>query len=575
MIKIRMEQQKKQISENLNGAKFMLARSNRKEPINKWKENPLSYEEVNKKLQEDHNVGLISDGLIFGIDADSIELEQAIEGLLPKTHCEESKRGKHYFFKFKGDDSNLPKITNVEHNGKHLGEIRLKDSYTLVYPSIVGGFEYKIIHNRPLAEVTKEQLQEVLKQFYTPDLVKSQIKSSELPDLVKEDSEIMSLLEANPEVLKQFPSRSEAEQSLVNKLVARNFSKEEVFGIMAHCKIGRWLERPLDYRNRTFEKAIQYVTTQKASSIKEELPLWNVQDYKNYKVPKQNFLIKDYLRKAENSMLYAPSGFFKSIFALYLAICIASGRKVLNKFKTKRALVIYISAENSIKTDKERICKIMKGLRIRKNIPLYFLPRKHCEDIMSPEFQAKLYNSLKKTKAELIILDTINPLTPEIEDNKARDVTAFFNKFVKPINDFYKCHVMFLHHTGKDERSYLGSVKWKANTDNLFRLERKDLKNVFRIFNEKNREGEEKTLEIMINFDGLIKFFLLSESDPAIFSKRKKMTQEEFFLLKLKELVHNKKTERKEIFKIFRENKIKFAEPTLDRTLKKWRMENG
>jgi hypothetical protein len=70
----------------------------------------------------------------------------------------------------------------------------------------------------------------------------------------------------------------------------------------------------------------------------------------------------------------------------------------------------------------------MNGLRIRKkDTPIYILSRDKCGDVLAPKFSEKLYNFVDSKKITCLFLDTINPLTPEIDDNKSRDVTRVFN----------------------------------------------------------------------------------------------------------------------------------------------------
>jgi hypothetical protein len=136
------------------------------------------------------------------------------------------------------------------------------------------------------------------------------------------------------------------------------------------------------------------------------------------------------------------------------------------------------------------------------------------------------------------------------------------------------CYICFLHHTTKEEGTFLGSMKWKANADCVTRLDRKGLDNRLKIYNEKNRRGENSTLELEVIFDNdsnKISFKLLSEGKPQIFSKKQKMTQAEFFALKLSELIKDKKIERAEIFKIFTENKITYSRASLDRAIGEWK----
>jgi hypothetical protein len=60
-----------------------------------------------------------------------------------------------------------------------------------------------------------------------------------------------------------FSSRSEAEQSLLTKLVAAGFSEQSINTIMMKSKIGKWKEKTDTYRHRSIEKAIIFVKEHK------------------------------------------------------------------------------------------------------------------------------------------------------------------------------------------------------------------------------------------------------------------------------------------------------------------------
>lgn len=590
------------ISEYLKEAGFIAIRPNSKKPLvgegQDWNDSILNYNQACDEIDKGNNVAIVCgyNGFIMP-DCDSDELYNAFTSIMYWTYEEKSISGmKHLIYR-------ADWVTSLEDNqvlkakdGKHLGEIRCCRQYVVIAPSKAkdekkGIFDvrpYEITQDRPVISISKQDIANVLSLLGQKDIISQEKTSkgikldSHVLEQIRSDSELSKLFDGD---ISDFPSRSEAEASLVFKLVARGFDKETIFKIMANTKIDRWNESPLSYRNRTFEKAIALVTESKEGwengknttivNINQALNVMTLNDYRKYKIDKR-YIIEGRIYKKYNEMRYAPSGFFKSIYSLYEAVCIASGRKLLNRFRVKKNPVLYVSAENAIETDKPIIEKICKGLKIKTSkLPFYVLPRQECEDIMSEQFQSKLARTIEEKGIKVIYLDTINPLTPALDDNKGKEVTQVFARFLKPIQDKYGCYICFLHHTTKQESSFLGSMKWKANADIVTRLERKGLLYFFKIYNEKNRRGESNTLEVKISFgEDKITFDLIAESSPEIFSKRKKMTQAEFFALKLNEFFKGRKREditRNEIFEAFEENKIKFSRASLDRAIGEWR----
>lgn len=573
----------KQISSSLNEGRFILIRNNTKVPaVEKgidWNTKLIDYQTANNSL-ENFNVALVcGKGNIICIDCDNNQLSKDCEELLPKTYSEITCSGGYHYFYILNEEATNCDITS---NGVHFGEIRVNRQYVVIAPSRAinkqGSLsDYKINSEvETLPVITKEQVKKILMKYKPvgePQKSTGKI-SSELLNKINSDEELKNLYETEF----QKGERSEAEQQLVDKLVARDFTKEEIYSIMGSSKIGKWNKRPISYRELTYNKAVQFVITQKIQKSKKELPPLNVmtiKDYEKYK-PDKNYIIQGLKYPSESGLVYAPSSSGKSLCMLYEACCIATGKKYLNKFKVKQQPVLILSAENRIETDKIRLKKILRGLKSKKkNIPLYILPRNECDDILDLNFQIRLEKFIEDNKIKVLYLDTINPLTPEIDDNKGKDVTLVFNKFIKPICDKYHTAVYFLHHTQKTEGSFLGSIKWKANSDSVWRIDRKGLDNKFKIYNEKSRDGETEVLLLQIDFEETeFKFNLLGSGKAEIFSKKKKMSQQEFFILKLNELFSDKDTERGVIQETFTKHKIRYSSATLDRAIREWRGDN-
>ena len=82
--------------------------------------------------------------------------------------------------------------------------------------------------------------------------------------LLEEDEKLKDMFEGRWKQY-DFASRSEAEQSLLTKLVSYKFSKEAINSIMSQSRIGKWQEKTVAYRDKSIEKAIQFVTEHKGS----------------------------------------------------------------------------------------------------------------------------------------------------------------------------------------------------------------------------------------------------------------------------------------------------------------------
>lgn len=86
----------------------------------------------------------------------------------------------------------------------------------------------------------------------------------ELKNKIKNDNEIQKYMEGD---LQGKRSRSEAELSLVCKLIQLNFNKEQIFRTLSSCKIGKWQEANVKYRELTYRKGIELICQEKLRNI--------------------------------------------------------------------------------------------------------------------------------------------------------------------------------------------------------------------------------------------------------------------------------------------------------------------
>lgn len=238
--------------------------------------------------------------------------------------------------------------------------------------------------------------------------------------------------------------------------------------------------------------------TKQQSEQNEDLPFLTSQEILQYKKPK-NFLIEDMAYPNEISMSVGSEGTFKSTILKLKATCLSRGINFLG-FKTRKVNVALLSAENSPNVDGYQLKAVMKGLNIRRTGNLYTLTRAYPTNLLSPKFREKLHKFIIEKKIGALFIDTINPTTPEIDDNKVKDVTTVFNEFLKPFAEKYNLYIEFLHHTDKQKRDAIGSTKWKGNADSVYFFDRKDLDHLITISNSKNRFGEKLTLRVAINY---------------------------------------------------------------------------
>lgn len=101
--------------------------------------------------------------------------------------------------------------------------------------------------------------------------------SEELNKKIIENKEIQDLFNGN--IPPEKHSRSEAELSLICKLVQIGLNKSQIFEMMASCKLGKWQEANIKYRELTYKKAIEIISKEKKTNHQKKDEEHDVEDF--------------------------------------------------------------------------------------------------------------------------------------------------------------------------------------------------------------------------------------------------------------------------------------------------------
>lgn len=167
-------------------------------------------------------------------------------------------------------------------------------------------------------------------------------------------------------------------------------------------------------------------------------------------------------------MLVSPPKNYKSLFSLYLSMCISNGKPFFG-LKTKKSNVLYLDKENNDSLIHQRLHAIRRGHPKefpRKNFPLQFLIRQG--DINNLEWVQKLNNTVKKHEIKLIIFDTLHRFG-DYDENSANDINKLYSNVFQPLIDDQNCSIVFLHHTKKDG-GYRGSGDLLGFVDSAYQV---------------------------------------------------------------------------------------------------------
>lgn len=213
----------------------------------------------------------------------------------------------------------------------------------------------------------------------------------------------------------------------------------------------------------------------------------------------------------------------KSFFSNYVACCVATGSKFLNRYKVQKMPVTYLSTENSQQLDIKRFRVVTRGMGVNpkkrnfENCQLIYFGRNGIGELTNPNYYEQLKNHLTEHQTKLLIIDTISPMISEVDDNQASQMVGIFKNYLYPLIDEFGLSIVALMHSQKGGRDFLGSVKIKASCDYFYEVLREE-GSFLSLLCHKGREGE-YNLRMKVDFRekdcGLraVKFQFVSEFD--------------------------------------------------------------
>lgn len=187
-------------------------------------------------------------------------------------------------------------------------------------------------------------------------------------------------------------------------------------------------------------------------------------------LPKLEWRVKHVLPTRGLAALYGPSGSGKTFLVLDLAASICLGEDWFGN-KCKPTEVIYIGLEGGT-----GIQNRVKGWEIarKKQFPSSFKAIIDTFNLLEDECVNELIEQIPK--GSVVIIDTLNRATPGIEENSGADMSRVIAN-AKTIEDSIEGLVLFVHHTGKDQRKGLrGHSSLIAALDAAISIEIKEKK---------------------------------------------------------------------------------------------------
>lgn len=201
--------------------------------------------------------------------------------------------------------------------------------------------------------------------------------------------------------------------------------------------------------------------------------------------PPLEWMIAGIIPEKALAVVYGPPRSFKSFIVQDMALSVATGKNWMNR-KTADGGVLYIAAEG------------IHGLgkRIKAWMDYYDFPVEDFPfysygaaiNLAEPSEVDKLIRSAPEG-LKMIVIDTLNRCMVGLDENSAKDVSAFI-KGCDRIQEELGVTVVLIHHSGKDKTKGLrGSTAIEGAADVLIKVVRED--NHVKLECEKQKEFEE------------------------------------------------------------------------------------
>ena len=169
------------------------------------------------------------------------------------------------------------------------------------------------------------------------------------------------------------------------------------------------------------------------------------------------------------TFIWGASNAGKSWFALQLVKAITTGTDAFGIYSISKRLVAYLDGEVGGVDFKDRCLQLVQDNAEAKRIVnqnLRVLPPSSEIDILDDECAAEIVSSLIEMKAQVLVIDNILALAPDVVKGNVKKLFSFIHKVQEA-----GIAVIIIHHSGKDEKNYIGPSDLKSKSQNVIRLE--------------------------------------------------------------------------------------------------------
>lgn len=406
------------------------------------------------------------------------------------------KNGPHIYFKYPDDGKeygNRSRKVKIDNQNITIFDIRGIGGQVLAPGSIhpETGRAYTIMNNAYLQDAPRWILDFAEKGIlHNTSVNLSDENYSRQFEFIYDDNFDINSLELTDEIKDliqvNFPvgTRSENEMRVIRKLVIAGVEEENIFNIFENYSIGK---KHRERGNSRFEQLKKQIEKAKKYTGFREPRLMSMGEVLSSE-KEFSFLIDNFWPLNENMILYGRGGVGKSLFALNLALEIASPSLdgFLGKYKVNQTgNVLIFQSENSIASYKNKFklndrlgaCGLLNGYEI------YFAPTGNdimtSGNILNKLFYDYVLRMINQAKPRLVIFDPLVSFHDE-DENSNVGMRKVLDKFTELAQD-YETNILIVHHDGKGkgQSEYSGGRGASAIGDwarNIIELSKKDAK---------------------------------------------------------------------------------------------------
>jgi len=260
-----------------------------------------------------------------------------------------------------------------------------------------------------------------------------------------------------------FPSRSEAELSLITLLVEHEFKNNEIKRILKSGLIAKASEKRSDaYLERSIEKARKFLVGNQLEGVEstessipelEEVPMevvWGP-DLLKKEFDDMKWYVEGYIPEKGVVMWAGKRASAKTWLALKCAVAMAAKKPFLDKFETDvddNTTILYIDEENGEHTIKDRLIQIMKGMGIENGLTNFGVVSYSGIKLDNSGRRMGIESFLQKNNPCIIFVDSLKRVL-NADENNAGEMNNVFTEIIRPISEKYNVTWILQHHLRK------------------------------------------------------------------------------------------------------------------------------